>query len=465
MRTLLLILAAALSAGAAQAQLPEPVAQSLRTAGIPENAVAFWTQALQDGRQQSHRSSAMLNTASVMKLLTSYAALDLLGPAYSWKTEALTNGPIRNGTLQGALILRGGGDPFLTWDRFGMLVRELRERGLRRIEGGLLLDRSAFATQSPEDFDGKPARAYNAQPDAMMVNFNAITLRLQPTQQGVSATATLPVAGLRIENRLALQANAPCTGWKNAVAARIEQNGETLQVTLPGRFPANCGEKLLNLAAPDPARFTGSVFRALWQELGGSFSGPVSEGPAPASAALLASWSSPPLAEILRNQNKYSNNVMARHIFLTLAAGNGHSASPENSIARIQAWMPGHGLDPTQWTLENGSGLSRQERTNAAQLGALLLDAWRSPRMPDFVASLPILGIDGTLQQRLTDTPLQGRGYIKTGSLDGVKAAAGYLLDAKGQWCAFVWMVNHPKAELSDPALDALLRHLYQGSP
>ncbi len=459
MRATVYLLALALTAPA-QARLPDTVAKKLREANIPEAAVSFWSRPVDGGKLLTHRAEELRNTASVMKLLTTYAALDLLGPAFSWKTEALADLPVRGGTLAGPLILRGGGDPFLTWDRFALLLRELRERGLQRIEGGLVIDRSRFAPAETGDFDDQPARAYNARPDAFLLNFNAITIRLRPTASGVVATATQPLTGLTLDNRLALT-DAACVNWKTALAPRIEQLGETLRVSLPGRFPTSCGEKLLNLAIPEPKPFIAGVFRALWEELGGSFAGPVVDSATPAAAQTLASWNSPPLAEILREQDKYSNNVMARQVFLTFSAGNGTPATESTSIARLQAWMPARGLDPARWTLANGSGLARAERTSAEQLGKLLLDAWASPRMPDFVAALPIVGIDGTMKKRLANTPLAGRGYVKTGTLDGVKTAAGYVLDANSHWHAFVWMINHPKAEAGDGTFDTLLENLY----
>lgn len=409
----------------------------------------------------SHQAGTPRNTASVMKLLTTYAALDLLGPTFSWSTDAMTTQPVRDGTLAGPLYLRGSGDPFLTWDRFATFVRELRERGLQRIEGGLIIDRDFFAPADPIDFDGKPVRAYNARSDALMLNFNALPLRLLPGAQGLAVTASLPVVGLSIDNSATLLAGVPCTNWKDSLGTRIAQEGATLHVVLSGGFPTRCGEKHLNLAVPDPARYAGAVFRALWQELGGELVGSISVGNTPASAQSIASCTSPPLAEILRQQNKYSNNVMARNVFLTLSAGNGVPATAQASIARITAWMPFQQLDPAQWTLENGSGLSREERTSAEQLGMLLVAAWNSPRMPDFVSALPIVGIDGTMRKRLVSTPVSGRAYIKTGTLDGVRTAAGYLLDAKGRWHVVVWMINHPRASATDSAFDALLEELY----
>ncbi|WP_341677830.1 D-alanyl-D-alanine carboxypeptidase/D-alanyl-D-alanine-endopeptidase [Niveibacterium sp. SC-1] len=465
--TLLIALFAGL-ATQAHAQLPAAVQEALRKAKLPEAAVSLWVAPAESGKARwTHNADQARNPASVMKLLTSFAALDLLGPAYSWETTALLDGTLSDGTLKGNLILHGSGDPFLTWDRLGVFLRELRSRGLRRIDGDLVLDRSAYALEpaDPAQFDGRSARAYNAAPDALMVNFNAITLRLAIDSAGaVVAQSTQPFASLVIRNKLK-PATGECGDWRNRAAAELGVTGETVQVVLSGSYAASCGEKLLNLAVPDARAQTGGVFRALWAELGGEFNGRVREGNAPVDARRFASWQSPPLADILRDTDKYSNNVMARQIFLALGQAGSTSPAPQQdalgAIARLQGWMPGQGLDPQQWVLENGSGLSRKERTTAAQLGSLLLSAWRSPRMPEFAAALPVIGVDGTMKRRLNASLVQGRGFVKTGTLDGVKSAAGYVLDAQGKWVAFAWLVNDAGAERSDPALDALIETLY----
>lgn len=449
-----------------RAALPEDVARALRAGNIPETAVSLWVASPEGGKPQwSHRSDTARNPASVMKLLTSLASLELLGPAWTWKTEVLTRGTLNAGVLQGDLILRGGGDPFLTWDRLGGLLRDVRSRGVREIHGDIVLDRSLFALpqHDPAAFDGRAVRAYNAAPDALAVNFNAITLRISPRADGgIDAVPTLPFAGLQIENGLRAQAGDSCPSWRDLVAPEISAKGETINVRLPGRFPTACGEKMLNLAAPDPVLMANGVIRAIWQELGGRFSGRVRSAPVPADATPLTSWQSPPLADALRETDKYSNNLMARQIFLSLALPDATTpATLEAATAQLRSWMPTRGLDPQQWVVENGSGLSRQERTTAAQLGALLRAAWASPRMPEFVAAQPVIGIDGTMKKRLPGTPIAGRGYVKTGTLDGVKSAAGYLLDARGRWVAFAWLINHPNADAGDPALEALLTRLY----
>ncbi len=135
--------------------------------------------------------------------------------------------------------------------------------------------------------------------------------------------------------------------------------------------------------------------------------------------------------------------------------------SPEKTLERLRPWMKAQGLEPAKWVFENGSGLSRRERTTAAELGTLLRAAWKSPRMPEFVAAQPSVGVDGTMKKRLPGSPVAGRGYVKTGSLDGVKSAAGYLLDAQGRWQSFALLINHPRAERGDVVVEALLTWLY----
>lgn len=450
------------------AALPDEVSRALRTSGVPESAVSLWVAPVDTSTASwSHRASTPRNPASVMKLLTSLAALETLGPAWTWKTEAYTTGPIESGVLKGDLVLRGGGDPFLTWDRFGGLLRDIRSRGVQEIRGDVVVDRSLFALplHDPAAFDGRAARAYNAAPDALAVNFNAVTLRLAPQVDGrISVTPTLPFAGLTVDNRLRPQQGDTCPAWRDLVTPEIAATGDGVVVHLPGRFPIACGEKMLNLAAPDTLAMVRGVFRALWAEQGGSLSGKVRDGSLPGDATLLTTWRSPPLPDVLRETDKYSNNLMARQIFLSLALDDtGAPVTPERAGERIRAWMTQRGLDPQQWVLENGSGLSRQERTTAAQLGALLRAAWASPRMAEFIAAQPIIGVDGTMKKRLPDTPVAGRGYVKTGTLDGVKGAAGYVLDVRGRWVAFAWLANHPNAEASEAALEALLTRLYDG--
>ncbi|MBS1208614.1 MAG: hypothetical protein H6R19_1012 [Proteobacteria bacterium] len=451
----------------AQASLPDPITRAVREAGLPADAVSLWVGPASGGEPSlQHNPRQLMNPASVMKLITSYAALDQFGPAWTWKTDAYLRGQLIDGVLDGDLVIVGSGDPALTWDRLGQWLRDWRTRGLREIRGNIVIDSGLFA-QAPLNapFDEAQHRAYNAQPDAFLINFGALSLRLNPgvANAPVEASVLTPAAPLRIVNHLKSMPGA-CGDWRSGLRGTFvpEGNGKTagLVLTLEGRLAGSCGERQLNLKIDDSLRWAGLVIRAQWQEIGGSWAGEVVRGNATAPLTAFSSWESPSLPEVLRDMNKWSNNVMARQIFLALGA-DGAAQSSEKSITRLQAWMPAQGLDATQWIFENGSGLSRIERTTAAQLGTLLRTAWHSPRMPEYVMGLPVIGRDGTMRARLVDTPMAGRGYVKTGTLDGVKSAAGYVLDAKGEWQAFAVILNHPRAPAAETVVDAVLRWIY----
>jgi D-alanyl-D-alanine carboxypeptidase/D-alanyl-D-alanine-endopeptidase (penicillin-binding protein 4) len=444
------------SALAGAAELPAPVRQAFGAAGIPLDHVAVVVRAADGGAELvRHNDRQAMNPASVMKLVTTYAALDLLGPAYTWKTEALADAPPVAGHLAGNLYLRGSGDPRLALEQFWLLLRQLRARGVADIEGDLVLDRSAFVLppHSPAAFDNEPLRPYNAGPDALLVNLNSVRLTLQAdrAQGGVTVISETPSEALRVVNRLRL-VDEPCDDWREKLKISVDADA----IELAGSFAASCGEKALHLS-PWPADVqVERLFRALWRELGGSLRGTLRSAATPASAATIAIAESPPLADVIREINKYSNNVMARQLFLTLAAD--RPATPEGARRRVEAWLSEKGLAQPGLVLDNGSGLSRSERISAGMLGRLLLAAWTSPVMPELVASLPLAGIDGTLRKRFTDDAASGRAHLKTGYLEGVRSLAGYVLDRNNRYWIVVVLVNDPKARLGRPAIDALLR-------
>ena len=403
----------------ALAALPEPMASALKSAGISPADVALWVAPANGGLPSlQHNAAAAFNPASVMKLVTSSAALELLGPGFTWSTDAYVQGELRDGVLTGSLILRGGGDPVLTWDRFGNFLRDLRSRGLRDIHGDVIVDRSLFVQTGNEGFDDQPQRAYNATPDALLINFKAISVRLTPgaPKQAIQAISLVPLAPFAIDNTLSATAGN-CDDWRGAIRSEFVTQGDTLRLKLAGSMPASCGEHVLNLAMHDGLRMTASVFRALWAELGGTLSGTVRDGSTPADLVPLTSWHSPTLAEVLRDMNKYSNNLIARHLLLTLGVMNDARlpVTPQQGEQRVRDWLTSRQISLPGFVLENGSGLSRRERVSAAGLGGLLQTMWQSPRMPDLVASLPIAGEDGTAKRRFGSQSIAGHAYLKTG--------------------------------------------------
>jgi D-alanyl-D-alanine carboxypeptidase/D-alanyl-D-alanine-endopeptidase (penicillin-binding protein 4) len=449
------LLLPALSALAATTFPPAPVANALERAGVPEAAVGIHIYNLTDDELiLDVAGDTLFNPASVMKLITTFAALDVLSPAFSWKTDALIDGPLFDGRLDGNLYFRGHGDPKLTLERFWLFLRELRHRGLRDISGNVYLDRSAFAigAHDPAEFDGEPTRPYNVGADALLLNYKTVLLRFVPDEANkridILSEPVLP--GVSIINNLAL-GKGHCGYWPRTPT----QNANTLAFT--GVFPSGCGEKSRYYSLLEPDAYFSAVFRQLWAELGGTLSGSVEAGTVPRDARLLASHESESLAEVVRETNKFSNNVMARHLFLSLGSEQGYPLTTNKARTVLNEWLASRRFDFSGLEVDNGSGLSRSSRLTPRQLGQVLIEAWKSPLMPELVASLPLVAVDGTMKKRLDESPVAGQAHVKTGYLEGVRAIAGYVKNVRGQTLSVVFFVNHDRSRYVGRALDTLL--------
>ena len=450
-------------------RLPEPVARALAQAGIPESATAFYVHEIGAERPLlAAGAERAMNPASTIKLVTTYAALELLGPAFQWVTDAHAEGGLNGTVLTGDLVLKGRGDPKLTLESFWLLLRALRNRGISEIRGDLVLDRSYFAPNNhdPARFDDQPVRPYNTGPDALLVNFKAIRLFFVPDIEArlVRILAEPPLPQVQVINRVAL-VDGPCGDWVNRLKVDAQGGSAAARLTFKGRYAASCGERERSYSVLAHAHYVLGLFRELWRELGGTFTGTVRDGTASPDARFIAAVSSPALSEVVRDMNKFSNNVMARQLYLTLGAeGFGEPGTEGKSERIIREWLAGKGLTVPELVLENGSGLSRAERISARSLGLLLLTSYKSPVMPEFLASLPLAAVDGTMKKRLGTAGVAGQAHIKTGSLTGVRAIAGYVLDASGRRLVVVSMVNHPNAVAAEAAQDALLDWVHQGA-
>ena len=449
--------------------LPGTVSAALQRVGLPADSVSVYVQALTAQPAQlnppllAHQSTIPLNPASTMKLLTSYAGLALLGPGYRWKTEVYTDGSLHNGVLDGNLYLKGFGDPNLMTVDFWRLLNSLRQLGIQEIKGDLIVDNSYFSAtkQSLDSFDGDAARAYNAAPSALAINLKAISFRFDSDASHVNITPEPNLLEVKVNNLLKI-AKADCANWRNTLSYDVKQTGDTATVTFSGVYAPNCSEKYLELLAIDENNYTLHLFRKLWLELGGSFTGKLRTQNVPSNAIKLMQQDSKTLAQILVDINKWSNNLMARQLLLTIAAEKmGAPATEANGALAVNHWLNSLGLNFNELVIDNGSGLSRIERLSAQHMGELLVSAYYSPVMPELMSSLPILAVDGTLLKRMNGSQLQGRVHLKTGTINGVFTLAGYVLGQHGQRYVVVFMVNHAKAALTKPAQDALLEWVY----
>jgi D-alanyl-D-alanine carboxypeptidase/D-alanyl-D-alanine-endopeptidase (penicillin-binding protein 4) len=447
----------------AASNLPQPVAEALSRARVPVDAAAIVVEPVDAGPVViNHRADVPMNPASTMKLVTSFAALDLLGPAFTFRTDFLVQGTLENGVLDGNLVIRGGGDPKLTYDRLWQAAHQLRSRGLREIRGDLIVDRSYFApvAHDPGRFDGESRRAYNVGIDAFLVNFQAVNFTVVADGNGARVSAEPDLPNLQVMSRIAV-VPGPCLDWRRNLKVEFEENGLIATVLVSGNFPAQCGEKTWPLAVLDGPRYSEAAWRWVWSEAGGILRGKVRAGAAPADARLIYRHESEPLASLVHDMNKFSNNVMASQIFLALSAERGTAGETGASERVLREWMKSRAIDAPGFSIENGSGLSRTDRITAASLAQLLRTAWASPAMPEIAASLPIFAVDGTLKLRKPGSAA-GQAHLKGGTLTGVQSMAGYVLDARGHRWVVVMILNHANANAAQPALDALVEWVYR---
>ncbi|HCL86841.1 MAG TPA: D-alanyl-D-alanine carboxypeptidase/D-alanyl-D-alanine-endopeptidase [Comamonadaceae bacterium] len=449
--------------GAREAQpaaqpLPAAVEAALQRAKVPREALAAVVIDVEGAKPRlSLQGDVPANPASVMKLVTTYAALEMLGPAFTWETPVYLDAQPQGGSLRGNVYIKGQGDPRLVVERLWLLMRRLRAQGISVIVGDIVLDRSAFAVPAHDAalFDGEPWRPYNVAPDALLLNFKSLTLGFVPDEAAGVARVSHepPLAQLELPDSVPLApAGTACGDWRAGLRADFTQAS---RLALAGSYPAACGERQWSVAPADPQGYAARAIEGMWRELGGKLTGQVRDGRVPAGLAPAFSTTSPALAEVVRDINKYSNNVMTQQLFLTLALQRTGQGSPQAARDVLGRWWDERVGLPGTLVVDNGAGLSREARISARALARMLQLAWASPVMPEFVSSMPIMGVDGTLRRRPGQA--SGTAHLKTGTLRDVTAIGGYVLGASGRRHVLVAIVNHPNAPAARPALDALV--------
>jgi D-alanyl-D-alanine carboxypeptidase/D-alanyl-D-alanine-endopeptidase (penicillin-binding protein 4) len=471
--------------------IPQAVAISLERNQIPKDAVSISVMEIESARPGKHlaknilnwRSTEAMNPASTMKLLTTLAGLDILGPQYRWRTNIYTDGVIRQGTLKGNLYLQGTGDPKLIPEELAKLMKSLQALGIQKIDGNLFFDRSAYAPNAMEHntIDGEALRAYNVPPDPLLYAFRTLSFQLgkSRTADFIDIAYTPALSQLKIDNQMQL-VDRPCDNWKSNIRFNLDPEGTTktdqlLVAQFSGAFPSTCKGVNYNVVALDANTFLTQGFAAAWEQSGGTWTrSPTGKnGNVPLAARLLLQFEGISLNDDVLDINKYSNNVMARQLLLTLALEKiGKPATTANGELVIQSWLKQNGLDFPGLVIENGSGLSRNEAITAEQLNQLLLTARNLSVGDIFYNSLPIAGTDGTMRNRLM-TQLRKflhlkkkpEARIKTGSLADVRSISGYVMSKSGKLYAVTSFINHPNAWRGLDAHDQLLSWLLEDGP
>ena len=450
---------------AAEDDLPLGVRSLLKLRQVPADSLSIYVEDVATGEVVLEwLPDEPRNPASTMKLLTTLVALDVLGPAYRWKTDVFALGNVEDGTLDGDLALRGHGDPFLVTERVWQLLRDIRQAGVTRITGDLLLDDSYFdvGEYDPGAFDRQPLRAYNVGPNALLMNFKVVRYWFEPDGNAVRVRLDPQLDNLEVDNRLATRPGS-CRGYQRGIT--VTMNDANDRVTFSGRFPSGCKAYAMDRTVLSHNEFAWGMFDSMWTELGGEFNGTWRNSVIDETLEPLLSFESPSLAEMIASVNKHSNNVMARHLLYTLSAEVlGAPGTEAGGREVVSAWLDEHALDLPRLRLDNGAGLSRDVRITARGMAALLRFAWRQPYMPEYLSSMSLTGLDGTLSRRFRKTNLVGKAHLKTGSLDHVAAIAGYLQGRSGRRYAVVVMQNFNDIHRGpgDEIQEALLRWLYE---
>ena len=426
-------IAVALVAAHAAAELPPEIERVLTGHGIPVTDVSVVVQAVDEAQPiVSHLADLPRSPASVMKMVTTWSVLESLGPAYTWPTEVYFLGAFDGHTLDGDLALKGHGDPYLVVEEVWKLLRALRRMGLTEITGDLVLDDSHFAIDEPDPgaFDGQPYRTYNVAPNALLMNFKAVQFQFTPDpEHGRVSVATDPLlANLKIDNKLALVDGA-CRGYQAGISFNHADPATLERVVLDGQFARRCNVYGLARTVLQHDTYAFGLFSSLWKEVGGEFNGKLRKAQIPPESTPALVWQSRPLGEVVRSINKNSNNVMTRQLVYTLGAETaGAPGTRANGITAVRDLLTARGLNIDSLMLQNGAGLSRDERASMQLFVDLLRAAYRSPYAPEFIASLSLGGLDGTTRRRFdASMPASGVMHLKTGRFDHVSAVAGYV--------------------------------------
>ncbi len=459
--------------------LPAPVLAALRRAQVPAEAMSALVVPidLRQAERVRYRTQQPVNPASVMKLVTTYAAMDILGPEFTWSTRFMTDGAVDKGTLRGNLYIKGGGDPKLVLERIQAAFQALQDKGVVLVLGDMVLDNSAFdlPPRDPGAFDGEALRPYNAGPDALLVNFKSVVLKFypDPTTGVARVISEPPMAGLAIDESLPLARGGSCGDWRSTIGARFE---DINAIRFTGRYPQGCGEKEWAVAYQDPVSFAARALEGLWRASGGALTGQVRSGKTPAQARLIHEARSLPLSDIIADVNQWSNNVMAQQVFLTLGRlaparvdamtvpRKPLTLERQGKLERSREvltrwWRNTFGIRHAPPVMENGSGLSRIERITPDALADLLRHAAAHPKSASFVQSLSVAGVKGTAARigRSSDSQAYGNAWLKTGTLRDVTGIAGYVNAGNGARYVVVGFINHPNAFAARPALDSLV--------
>ncbi len=466
---LLIILSIGVSLNSAHAILPDQVISVLNERKFNQSNISVVAYDITaDKMILEHNPDVSRNPASVAKLLTTAIALDIFGPEHRFATELRSYGTPDNGKLHDHLIIKGYGDPNISSHSMTAMVNGLSALGISEITGNLLVDDTYFdlTNENTQPLDENIYSGYNAIPSATMMNQQAISIKIKVTNSKAKVTTVPPMAGIPVINELKT-VNIACNKSRYSYEPIIESSKVSIRVW--GKYSRHCKPIVFKRIGIPPVWLLGQNFTATWHSHGNKLTGNILQvinNNYTLGAQVLYKHLSVPLSEILAQVNKYSNNPKARSLFLSIGSiYNATPSKPSESRQIIEEWFHKKlGLLTDTQFIDNGSGLSRITKITANNLSALLSYIAKQDYFPAFQNSLPIMGIDGTLKRRMRSTPLEGAAWMKTGSIRGVKALAGYMQTKQGHLLAVSILHEEPRVSQvsANPAHESLLNWLYK---
>ncbi|MGM0769178.1 MAG: D-alanyl-D-alanine carboxypeptidase/D-alanyl-D-alanine endopeptidase [Pseudomonadota bacterium] len=435
---------------------------ALSMAAIPMNG---------PGIDQYINADALMSPGSIMKLVTTYAALEILGPTHHWNTDFYTDGALSGNTLEGDFYVKFGGDPKLTLERLWTTLRELRGMGVTTIDGDLVLDGGYFEMAGGlprfDDNGDNPHAPFLVEPSAFLTNLNLLHFQVRADERGTQAWSAPALADVVIDNRVTAVAEGPCPSRRRFTWEPVFHADQRVTVRVTGELPQGCRTTAYLSLLPHE-QYSASLIRSLLSEMGITVTGDNLTGQTPEEARLMLRTTSPDLVSMVRDINKWSSNVMARQLLLTLGAEHRLDNEEDDRATGIRViydWLENKGVNTAGMVIDNGAGLTRHGRITARQGAQILQHAWNSPFSADLMASMPLIAMDGTMARRLRNAGMDGLGRIKTGYLENVRSIAGFTRDESNTTWAVVGMVNTDPAWNGQAVLDRILYSLHHQPP
>ena len=427
--------------------LPSGINNIINKSGIPKNDISIYIKEVgKGGRVLAALNADKTRTpASVIKVLPTYAAVLKLGFDYRWSTQFYTSGRVENGVLNGNLIVKGYGDPTLSTKDLMSIVKNIKAKGIRKIRGNIVIDRSYFAVGNKNNsgFDKNTYSPYNAMPDAMMFNERISTICITPNKNSVRKKVV--DGSYKIKNKLQ-RVNKPCKGKYSWPGFRIDNSSAIPEVWLQGKISNKCGKRDICKVITQPYKSFYYALKDALKKEGVSVSGNMRLNKVPSNANILFTHYSRSLEKIISKTAKKSNNLYARHLLLLLGAKMyGAPSTLEKGRKAVEYILRSKGaLGRGTLKIDNGSGLSRTAKLNAKFLSFMYDNAY-SRYKTRWMNTLSIAGVDGTIKRRFRSTVVKNRAWMKTGTLKRVKNIGGYVKNRQGQLYTVVILVNTKK--------------------